>query len=150
MFLTSSPGYSNVCLCLVTLGSNLLFYKEKSPIQRHWQSYPGPPLWRATPSLLPARLPNSCPPRLSPSVPGTTQTHRSPNSGFTLKPFCLEKRHLFSVGRLPSPPPQRILPFKHSQASLKLGKSIPITAQFPSCKFCERLSHLLLAGPAEG
>lgn len=51
---------------------------------------------------------------LVPRGPRTTQTRGLPDSGFTLKAFCLPRRNLFSPGRLPSLPPQIMIPFKQS------------------------------------
>ena len=51
---------------------------------------------------------------LVPQGPRTTQTRGLPDSGFTLKAFCLSRRNLFSPGRLPSRPPQIMIPFKQS------------------------------------
>lgn len=109
--LTRYPGYSNPCLGLAPY-SNLLFYKweEKDPetLANISQGHPCGEQ-RSWTLLLASQSGHGSPPTQRP-----IQKPCLPVSGFTLKPFCLEKRNLFSLGRLPSLPPQIILSFKQS------------------------------------
>lgn len=113
--LTRYAGYSNPCLGLAPYW-NLLFYKweEKDPetLANVSQGHPcGEQRSRAL--LLASQSGHGFPP--PPPPPSEAHTKALlPVSGFTLKPFCLEKRNLFSLGRLPSLPPQIILSFKQS------------------------------------